>query len=784
MPKTELQILVNDDSRIAGLVEEILETECTPEEACRAYPELLPEVRKLLDQVRSVKAEVESVFPSKVESGVSFTAIVRSAAKTLPTIPGYEIEGIIGSGGMGVVYKARHIRLNRIVAIKMLLVGGYAGPRELERFKREAESIAALRHPNIVQIYDAGEHDGFPYFTMEFMAGGSLDQKLAGTPLSPNVAAEMAATLARAIQTAHDRGIVHRDLKPANVLLDVDSTLKITDFGLAGRLDATEGVAITLDGARLGTPSYMSPEQARGPASSPAAHCPAVDIYGLGAILYELLTGRPPFRGESPAETERQVISDEPVPPAKLNPRTPRDLQTICLKCLQKASRDRYGTALELAEDLDRFLTGRPIHARPVGPMERTWRWVRRNPTHAAAWGGGLAGLGAILGAALWMLSERAAINRAVSDDLAQVIRFEEASDFRAARNTLERAKTRLGAAGGRDRLAQRAAQIERELDLVDKLGEMRFGQRVSAEMVLDNNKWWGQYREAFTQAGLLTEGDTPEAFAARVARSPARTALVAAMDDMMICARNKTDLDWILRATSLADPDPWRDKARDPTTFNNLDALIAVAREAPVESQPATILLSVGGLLMRDGRPEEALSLLRRVQAAHPSDFWANFALAEVLAFRKDSEAIGFYHAAIAIRPDAAAAHVNLGLALDEIQNRTDEAIDSMSRAVTLDPRSVVAQYNLGMWLLHEHRTEEAIVHARIATQIDPGLTVAHRVLGRALAMAGQYCEAVESFRRALELEPDDPDLLAYLNKALKECEAVSNKPPAPHGP
>jgi tetratricopeptide (TPR) repeat protein len=393
---------------------------------------------------------------------------------------------------------------------------------------------------------------------------------------------------------------------------------------------------------------------------------------------------------------------------------------------------------------------------------------------------GGLAGLGAILGAVLWTLSERATINRAVVDDLTEVVRLEEASDWRTARNTLERAKTRLGAAAERDRLAQRAWQIERELDLVDRLGEMRFGQRVSAEMDLDLNRWWVQYRKAFTEAGLLAEGDTPEAFAARVARSPARTALVAAMDDMTICAANRTDFDWLLRATRIADPEAWRDKARDPAILINPDALVALAREAPVESQPATLLLNVGGLLMRDGRPDDALSLIRRVQAAHPSDFWANFALAEVLGRRKDPDAIGFYRAAIAIRPEAAAAHVNLGLALREIQNRTDEAIDSMRRAVALDPRSLVAQYNLAAWLLRQQRTEEAIVHARIATQLDPQQVLPHRVLGRALAMAGRYCEAAESFRRALKLKPDDADLQAYLAKALSECEAASNGPPA----
>jgi tetratricopeptide (TPR) repeat protein len=658
----------------------------------------------------------------------------------------------------------------------MLLSGEYASPAELARFMREAEAIAALQHPNIVQIYDVGEVDGRPYFTMEHVGGGSLTQKQAGVPQPAEYSAFVVESLARAIHVAHIAGIVHRDLKPPNILLSTDGTPKISDFGLARPFEGQND--ITRDAARIGTPSYMAPEQIIG---KPGTVGPPADIYALGATLYEMLTGRPPFRGETATETERQVLAHEPASPSRLNAKVPRDLETICLKCLRKAPSHRYGTALELAEDLGRFLTGRPIQARPVGPVERAWRWVRRNPAPAAAWLGGLAALGAILGAVLWTLSERAAIKRAVSDDLTEVVRLEEASDWRASRNTLERAKTRLGAAAGRDRLVQRVSQIERELNLVDRLGEMRLDQRASADLDFDRDKCWRQYREAFTEAGLLAQGDTPKAFAARVARSPARTALVDAMDDMCICATNEADVDWLLSATRLADPDPWRDRARDLATLKHPDALAAVALEAPVANQPVPLLLTVGGELLK-ARPDDALLLLRRVQAAHPSDFWAIFALGEALGARKDPDAIGFDRAAIALRPEAAAAHVNLGLALTA-QNRIDEAIDSMSRAVALDPRSSVAQYDLAIWLLQKHRTEEALVHARIAARIDPHQSLAHRVLGRALAQLGKYPEAAESFRRALELAPGDAELQAFLARALKECETVSNGPPATQG-
>ena len=252
-------------------------------------------------------------------------------AGELPRVLGYEVQGVLGRGGVGVVYQARHVRLNRPVALKMLLAGAYAVPEELERFLREAEAVAGLRHPNIVQVYDIGDMDGRPYFTMELVEGGSLAKKLAGTPEPARRAAALVSAMAGAVHAAHLSGIVHRDLKPANVLLTADGTPKVTDFGLARRLEG--GGGLTLSGAPLGTPSYMAPEQARG---DKAAIGPATDIYALGAILYECLTGRPPFRAETPAATLQQVLADEPVPPVRLNPRVPRDLDTICLKCLHK----------------------------------------------------------------------------------------------------------------------------------------------------------------------------------------------------------------------------------------------------------------------------------------------------------------------------------------------------------------------------------------------------------------------------------------------------------------
>jgi len=290
---------------------------------------------------------------------------------------GYVIERELGRGGMGVVYQARHVALQRTVALKMILAGDYAGQAELQRFRTEAEAIARLQHPNIVQIYEVGEQNGLPYFSLEFCDGGSLDRKLNGTPLPPLEAANLVETLARAMQVAHDKGIIHRDLKPANILLAADGTPKITDFGLAKKLDEA---GHTATGAIVGTPSYMAPEQASGQTKELS---PACDVYALGAVLYECLTCRPPFKAVTALDTLLQVMTDEPVSPRGLNAEVPRDLEVICLQCLHKEPHRRYDSALSLAKDLRRWQAGEPISARPVGSVERGLKWIKRNPLTA-----------------------------------------------------------------------------------------------------------------------------------------------------------------------------------------------------------------------------------------------------------------------------------------------------------------------------------------------------------------------------------------------------------------
>lgn len=337
-------------------------------------------------------------FPSKVRNALA----AMEAVELLPQIPGFEIQHELGRGGMGVVYLARQTGLNRFVALKMILAGAFASPQARQRFLAEAEAIAQLHHPGIVQVYEVGSFQEQPFFALEFIAGGSLAEYLQGKPQPPRQAAELVAFLATAVQAAHDKGIIHRDLKPANILLDCHVTKdgpqendtlptpfeqepaaiispKITDFGLAKQIERGEGM--TASGAILGTPSYMAPEQAEGKVKQLG---PATDVYALGAIFYEMLTGRAPFRAASAMETMLQVMRDEVVPPQKLQSGTPADLETICLKCLEKDPAKRYSSAAALATDLGRWLRGEPILARPAGALERFAKWARRKPALAA----------------------------------------------------------------------------------------------------------------------------------------------------------------------------------------------------------------------------------------------------------------------------------------------------------------------------------------------------------------------------------------------------------------
>jgi serine/threonine-protein kinase len=333
--------------------------------------------------------------------GMSATAPSVAAAANVDDGPRrfgrYELLAPVGRGAMGVVWKARDPSLDRVVALKLIAAGQFADAAEIGRFRKEAQAAAQLSHPNAVPVYEVGEEDGQPYFTMELVEGKSLAELVRGVPLPPERAARYTREIADAIQSAHALGIVHRDLKPSNVLVDKLDRPRVTDFGLAHRVVDVD-TAASLP-AVVGTPSYMSPEQALGRKADARS-----DVYGIGAILYELLTGRPPFRADSVVDTIRQVIDVEPATPRLLNRKVPRDLETLCLKCLAKEPERRYPSAAELGADLSRFLSGEPVQARPLSRAARLGRWAHRNPT--------LAALGALLASLLALMAVAAVLAR------------------------------------------------------------------------------------------------------------------------------------------------------------------------------------------------------------------------------------------------------------------------------------------------------------------------------------------------------------------------------------
>jgi serine/threonine-protein kinase len=683
-----------DNPRVIELLEEVLESGRAPEEACAGSPELLREVRARLRQCLQVDAAVSALFPPR--PGDAFGAAsagTRSPGPSpphpLPRVPGYDVESVLGRGGMGVVYKARQLRLNRAVALKMILGGPCVGRSDLSRFAREAEAVASLRHAHIVQVYDVGDFDGLPYFTMEHVEGGTLAQKLAGTPQPAARAAELVATLAGAVEAAHRAGIIHRDLKPSNILLAADGTAKITDFGLSRHFG--DDHTLTLSGTRLGTPSYMAPEQAQGRAGAVG---PAADVYSLGAILYELLTGRPPFRAETATATLLQVIHQEAAAPSRLNAKVPRDLETVCLKCLRKDPQRRYASAAALGDDLRRFLEGRPIEARPPGLTGRVWRWCRREPAAAALLATAVAAVSVAVGGAFWVQSQQAAAreamarqegqaSQAVLTALAQADALREQGRWpgvRAALSAAQNLVTPATPASVRDRLRSAVA----DADLVARLEDVRMWdgtrRRGATLRTLDE-----LYADAFRSGGINpVTADGPEV-AKLVNASPVRLTVVAFLNDWLFWASDAKRRS--LRAViELVDDDAWRREFREALASRDRAKLNALAGMPDVPAQPPVVLSAVSIALDRIGNADRARTLLRDAQRRNPGDFWINYQLGEFCREQHPHEAAGYFRAAVAVRPDSDQAYTRLGEALRDAGD-ADGATMAFRKAIALNP-------------------------------------------------------------------------------------------------
>lgn len=786
------------------------------------FPELsdVAETAQRLREAESRLAERESKGADQstiADPREGMPAAKAEAAADWPSVPGYEILAVLGTGGMGVVYRARQIGLNRLVALKMIRDAALAGPQDRLRFRKEAEAVARLVHPNVVQIHDIGECGGLPYFALEYCALGSLAAYLQGAPLEPRRAAQLIQTLALAVDAAHQAGIIHRDLKPGNVLLQpagpgaehapANFMPKIADFGLAKTLGDADASGQTASGQVVGTPSYMAPEQARG-VTKEGGIGPAADVYALGAILYELLTGRPPFRAASVWETVHQVIHDEPVAPIRLNPATPRDLDTICLKCLHKEPARRYDSAAALADDLERLLEGKPIRARRVGPVERTIKWTRRNKAMAAF----LAALAVLViggvAAGFWFQEDRRARR---DEDHVRVQKSQEAIEaaldradaprcqlhatlakpggvfellndparwqghLQNAAAALATAKNLLAGAkkGAYPDLDERAARLESNLRadeadrlLAEDLERIRIERSAIVDGQFDFETANNDYAAAFARVdpGILTDPATQ--VAARLAQARIKEHLVAALDDwayVAVMAAKTELLERLLEIARLTAPDPaFGDRLRRVDNWSNPQALAKTlqgAKDAPLTA----VQLALIGVMLTRNDPDAGAAWMRQAQARYPGDFWLNYLLGNMFSKTDPVEAAGFLRAAIAVRPNSAAAYHGLGVALVE-QKKTAEAIAAYRKAVKLDSKLAGAYRNLANVLRSEKRYAEAVDAYRKSLDADPRSAAGYTGLGNVFRDQKKLADAMRAYEKAIELDPN----FAYAHNGL----------------
>jgi tetratricopeptide (TPR) repeat protein len=728
----------------------------------------------------------------------------------------------VGRGGMGVVYEAEQISLGRKVALKVLPFAAALDERQLQRFKNEAQAAACLHHTNIVPVFGVGCERGVHYYAMQFIEGQtlaaliaelrgsgmggpadsasqSLTRPSAASPATTSIAArstELSATspghfrtaaqlgiqAALALEHAHQLGVVHRDIKPANLLVDVHGDLWVTDFGLAhcqsqGRL--------TLSGDLVGTLRYMSPEQAL---AQPIGVDHRTDLYSLGATLYELLTLAPAFSGRDRQELLRQIAFEEPLPPRRVRKAVPAELETIVLKAMAKNPAERYATAQELADDLQRFLKDEPVRARRPTLVQRArkWAWRHRPVVWSAAMGLFMA-LAVLAGCVGWVVRDRAARRAKITTDLQAVLEEAQRSlkenNWAQALAAARQAEALLQEGVTEPVLAKRVQGLlgelaEEEADklLVQRLEEIRL---LQAEVNVKENRFalekaLPEYRQAFLSYGLQAQTMAPQEAAALLRRRPpaVRSTLVAALDHWLVLARDQKapEVDWLEQVLSAAVADPWRQRLRAARARGDRQALEKLARELDVTTQPAEVLFLLDRGLHAQGATEGAVALLRRAQEAFPGDFWINHNLGIALVDCRPpqyDEAIRFLTAAVALRPNSPGVSFNLGLVFWK-KGRLDEALAAFRRAVTLKPDYAEAHGSLGVVLWKKGRLDEALASLRQAIVLKPDSSDAHFNLGNALIEKGQLDEGLAALRRAVDLNPNNAEDCCHLGVIL----------------
>jgi serine/threonine protein kinase/Tfp pilus assembly protein PilF len=751
----------------------------------------------------------------------------------------YRILREVGRGGMGIVYEAEQVSLGRRVALKVLPFAAALDGKQLQRFKHEAQAAAHLHHTHIVPVHAVGSERGVHFYAMQFIDGQTLADLIQGlrrqaglpagqqptastaahvpapgprpsgsgsaspSPPPPDgrgpedtaprpaakaatepstrgpaffrTAARLGIQAAEALEHAHQLGVVHRDIKPANLLVDGGGNLWVTDFGLAR---FQENAGLTLTGDLVGTLRYMSPEQAL---AKRVLVDHRTDVYSLGATLYELLTLEPALNGRDRQEVLRQIAFEEPRPPRRLSRSIPPELETIVLKAMEKDAAERYPTAQELAEDLERFLKDESIRAKRPGLVQRVRKWSHRHrPVVRAGAVCLLVMIAAVAGSLGWVLRDRAARRAAteavVNAALGDSARLQREGRWPEAREAARRAEGLLAPDGGSEALVGRVRQQLADLAIVERVETIRLGRRVRGDTA-DDQQADRDYAEAFRAYGIDVEALEPGEAAGRLATRAVRRELAAALDDWaMVCRsmRKHDGLAWkrLLALARAADPDPGRGQFRDTWEKGDLMALAALAATDLPANLDAPNVDLLADALDKTGATGQAVALLRRAQQKHPGEFLINFLLSVYLTRERSpqwDEALRFAQAAVALRGEHAMAHNNLGHVLME-RGAFDEATAAIRKAIGLVPRYAGFHYNLGLTLDRQGKLEEAIAAYRQALDLNPNYADAHNNLGAAYGTQGKVEEAVAEFRQAVALRPGNAEAHCNLGHFLRD--------------
>jgi tetratricopeptide (TPR) repeat protein/tRNA A-37 threonylcarbamoyl transferase component Bud32 len=781
------------DSLVARVADEFRERQQNGEKPdIEEYAARHPRVADLLRKVLGALELIHLSLPGGLEADGTVTG----------TLGDFRILREVGRGGMGIVYEAEQISLGRRVALKVLPFASTLDAKQLQRFKNEAQAAACLHHTNIVPVHATGCERGVHYYAMQFIEGQSLaeviaslrtndesrmtndermtnDQSQVTEPYVPQdglrtevrhstlgilsslgirnssffrTVAQLGVQAAEALEHAHQLGIVHRDIKPGNLLVDARGQLWITDFGLA---QVQGGTNLTMSGDLLGTLRYMSPEQAL---AKRVAIDHRTDIYSLGVTLYELLTLEPAFPGHDRQELLRQIAFEEPKPPKRLNRVIPVELETIVLKAMEKNPTERYATAQELADDLERFLKDEPVRARRPTLLQRARKWGRR---HQAAVAAGIVCLlmaVAFVGASIgWIAGEKEARRARAAEDIDQALQeaigLLQQGNWPEAKAPAQRARGLLAGAGGEESLQQSVDQVEAALAMVQNLELARLEQASVKDGHFDDLSANPLYAAAFCAYNLPVMELEPDDAAEFIAASPIREQLLAALVDWARIQTDDAPKQKLAAVLRLADDDAWRQQLRAAVVRQDWQGLARLAKQPEALGQPPSRLVALAKVLAQANLPREAEEFLRSAQQRHPDDFWINHDLAGQLQHTKPpqlEEAIGFYRVAVGLRPQSPGAHVNLGYALNQ-KGRHDEAIAEYREATRIDKNYADAHFNLGLALREKGQLDEAIVEYREVIRIKKDYPEVHADLGGALQEKGRLDEAIAEFREAL---------------------------------